>query len=97
MGCRGNVVLALLFVMLLAVSGLALLTHTGLHLEIIAARRDKRLQAAVLEQALLLNLHRFREKMASIDLHDFQDPAREFFNNDTFPNVVDGDCLSRHC
>jgi len=42
MPCRGNIVISLLFVLLLSVSGLALLTHTDLHVKIIAARNGRR-------------------------------------------------------
>ena len=83
---RGHIVLALLFVLLLSVSGLALLTHTGLHLKIIAARKDKRLAAVALEQALMLSLHRYREKLAAADMNAFPEPESEFFNRVTFPD-----------
>ena len=54
MGCRGNVVLSLLLVLLLSVSGLALLTHSDLHVKIIAARKGKWQAATALGQTLLL-------------------------------------------
>ena len=93
---RGNVVLALLLMLLLAASGLALLTQTGLHLKIVAARKEKRLAAAGLEQALLLSLHRYREGLAAADLQAYPDPETDFFNSGTFPDQVDGEFLSRH-
>lgn len=82
---RGNIVLTLLFALLLAASGAALLTHTGYHHAVIAARRDRRLEAAVLEQALLLGLHRYREKLAAGDMNAWRDPQAEFFSADVFP------------
>jgi hypothetical protein len=93
---RGHIVLALLFLLLLSVSGLALLTHTNLHLKIIAARKDKRLAAAALEQTLVLNLHRYREKLAAADMNAFQEPESEFFNPATFPDLTEGRFASRH-
>jgi len=93
---RGQIVLALLFVLLLSVSGLALLTHTGVHLKIVAARKDKRLAAVALEQTLVLNLHRFRDKLAAADMNAFQEPESEFFNHDTFPDVLEGRMASGH-
>jgi hypothetical protein len=93
---RGHIVLALLFLVLLSVSGLALLTHTGLHLKIIAARKDKRLAAAALERTLVLELHRYREALAAADMNAFQVPESEFFNRGTFPDLLEGGFASRH-
>ncbi|HEX7503531.1 MAG TPA: hypothetical protein VF451_08930, partial [Acidobacteriota bacterium] len=96
MAARGHIVLALLFLLLLSVSGLALLTHTGLHLQIIAARKDKRLAAAALERTLVLSLHRYRETLAAADMNAFQEPENEFFNQGTFPDALEGGFTSRH-
>jgi hypothetical protein len=93
---RGHIALALLFVLLLSASGLALLTHTGWHLKIIAARKDKRLAAVALEQTLVLNLHRYRERLAAADMNAFQEPESEFFNRVTFPDLVEGRFASGH-
>jgi hypothetical protein len=93
---RGHIVLALLFLLLLSVSGLALLTATGLHLKIIAARKDKRLAAAASESRLVLELHRYREKLAAADMNAFPEPESGFFNRGTFPDVLEGGYASRH-
>ena len=93
---RGQIVLALLFLLLLSVSGLALLTHTGLHLKIVAARKDKRLAAAALERMLVLNLHRYREKLAAADMNAFPEPESGFFNRDTFTDLLEDGFASRH-
>jgi len=90
MARRGNIVLSLLLMMLLAASGLALLAHSGLHFKIVAARRERRLEGAALEQSLVLCLHRFRERLASADMNAFPAPERDFFNNDTFPDSAQG-------
>lgn len=95
MGDRGNIVLALLFALLLAASGLTLLTHTNYHLQIVAARRDKRLEAAALEQALLLGLHRFRAKLAVADMNAYAVPESDFFNHVTFPDLEEEGILIR--
>jgi hypothetical protein len=92
---RGNIVLALMFALLLAASGLALLTHSGTHLKIVAARRNKRLEAAVLEQALLFRLHRYREQLAAADMNAFAEPESDFFNNTAFPDQEEDGALSR--
>jgi hypothetical protein len=91
MGRRGNVVLSLLFMMLLALSGLALLAHTALHLKIVAARKERRLAGTALEQALVFCLHRYRERLAAADMNVFATPERDFFNNGTFPDSAQGD------
>ncbi len=93
---RGQIVLALLFLLLLSVSGLALLTHTGLHLKIVAARKDKRLAAAALERTLVLNLHRYREKLATADMNAFPEPESGFFNRGTFPDLLEDGFACRH-
>ena len=93
---RGQIVLALLFLLLLSVSGLALLTHTGLHLRIVAARKDRRLAAAALERTLVLNLHRYREKLGAADMNAFPEPESGFFNRGTFPDLLEDGFASRH-
>jgi hypothetical protein len=96
MNRRGNIVVALLFMLLLAVSGLALLTHTGAHLQVVAARRERRLGAAALGQALLLSLHRFRARLAASDMNACPEPERDFFNEAVFPAQKEDGILSRH-
>jgi len=92
---RGNIVLALMFALLLAASGLALLSHSSIHLKIVAARRDKRLEAAALEQALLFRLHGYREKLGAADMNAYADPESGFFNNAVFPDLEEGGVLGR--
>ncbi len=93
MGARGNIVLALMFALLLAASGLALLTHSDTHLKIVAARRDKRLEAATLEQALLFRLHGYREKLGAADMNAYAAPENDYFNNVTFPDLEEDGVL----
>jgi hypothetical protein len=94
--CRGNIVVSLLFILLLSVSGLALLTHSDFHVKIVAARKGKWQAAAVLEQALLLDLHLYREKLAAADMNAFRAPENDFFNHATFPDQTNSDCLSQN-
>ncbi len=96
MASRGNIVIALLFMLLLAASGMALLTHTGYHLEVVAARRERRLGAAALGQALLLGMHRFREKLAASDMNAYPAPESDFFNEANFPEAAESGFLCRH-
>lgn len=96
MPCRGNIVISLLFVLLLSVSGLALLTHSDLHVKIIAARKGKGQATAALEQTLLLDLHQYREKLTTADMNAFSAPEIDFFNNTVFPDQSNGDCLNQN-
>ena len=96
MGRRGNIVVVLLFMLLLVASGLALLTHTDLHVKVVAARRERRLGSAALGQALLLSLHRFREKLAAADMSAFPAPESGYFDEDHFPASEEGGFLGRH-
>ena len=96
MGRRGNIVLSLLVVLLLSVSGLALLTHSDLHVKIIAARKGKWQATAALGQALLLDLHRYRERLAAADMNAFSAPEVDFFNNEFFPDLSRDQYMSRN-
>jgi hypothetical protein len=87
---RGNIVLAVLFVLLLSFSGLALLTHTLLHSKIIGARRSKWQVSAGLESSLLLQLHRYWLRLAGSDMNQFSSPENDFFNTVNFPDTVEG-------
>lgn len=93
---RGNIVVSLLFVLLLSASGLALLTHSDLHVKIIAARKGKWQAAAVLEQALVLDLHLYRERLAAADMNAYTAPENDFFNSTAFPDRTAGGCLSQN-
>ncbi len=84
---RGNIVIAVLFVMLLSFSGLALLTHSLLHNKIIAARRGKWQICTVLEQAILLQLHRYRQQLGDSDMNHYAAPETDFFNSLNFPDL----------
>lgn len=89
MNRRGNIVIAVLFVLLLSFSGLALLTHSLLHNKIIAARRGKWQVCGGLEQAILLQLHRYRQQLDDSDMNQFSAPEIDFFNSVNFPDVSD--------
>lgn len=96
MGERGSVVIALLFALLLAASGLALLTHSGIHLRIVAARKDRRLAGAALEQSLLLALHRYRAALSACDVNALDDPLTSFFNEAVFPGWSEDGLAGSH-
>lgn len=96
MGERGNIALALLFALLLAASGMALLTRGGDHLRVAAARCQRRLEGAALEQALLLGLHRYREALAAADPMAWTGPETAFFSAETFPGWSEDGVAGRH-
>jgi hypothetical protein len=97
MGRRGSIILALLFALLLAASGLALLTQSGDHLRIVAARKQRRLEAMALEQALVLGLHRLREKLAACDVNGSPEPESDLFNEGGFPPQSEAGYRRSHC
>jgi len=96
MNRRGNIVIAVLFMLLLSFSGLALLTHSLLHSKIIGARRGKWQVAGGLEQALLLQLHRYRQQLDNSELNQFSDPENDFFNSANFPDTRVGAILVKN-
>jgi hypothetical protein len=83
---RGNIVITVLFVLLLSFSGLALLTHSLLHSKIIGARRGKWQVAEGLETALVLQLHRYRQRLDASDMNQYAAPESDFFNAVNFPD-----------
>ncbi|MBN2399904.1 MAG: hypothetical protein JXI33_06140 [Candidatus Aminicenantes bacterium] len=84
---RGNIVIAVLFMLLLSFSGLALLTHSLLHSKIIAARRGKWQIGTMLEQSILLQLHRYRLQLNDSDVNHYAVPETDFFNSLNFPDL----------
>ncbi len=87
MNRRGNIVIAVLLVLLLSFGGLALLTHSLLHSKIISARRGKWQVAGELESSLLLQLHRYRQLLEGSDMNRFASPENDFFNTVNFPDL----------
>lgn len=96
MSRRGNIVVVLMFTLLVAASGTALLLHTDTHMKIVAVRRERRLEAAALGQELLLRLHRFRETLAQADMNAYAAPEDDFFNATHFPAVAEKGMQSGH-
>ncbi len=93
---RGNIVIAVLFVLLLSFSGLALLTHSLLHSKIIGARRSKWQVSGGLERVLLLQLHRYWQRLAGSDMNQFSAPENDFFNTVNFPDANEGGFLVKN-
>jgi hypothetical protein len=96
MNRRGNIVIAVLISILLSLSGLALLTHSLLHSKIIGARRSKWQVSGGLEQALLLQLHRYRQQLDNSDMNQFSDPENDFFSPANFPDARVGAVLVKN-
>lgn len=96
MGERGNIALAMLFAVLLAASGMALLTRGGDHLRIAAARCQRRLESSALEQVLLHGLHRYREALAAAEPMAWAGPETGFFSAEAFPAWSEDGIEGRH-
>jgi hypothetical protein len=90
MTSRGNIFISLIFVLLVTFSGLALLTHSLLHSKIIAARSSKWQVCGGLERALVLQVHRYGQRLAKSDMNQFFAPENDFFNAENFPETNDG-------
>jgi len=43
-----------------------------------------------------VNLHQYREKLATVDINVFSAPEIDFFNKTVFPDQSNGDCLSQN-
>jgi hypothetical protein len=96
MNRRGNVVIAVLFVLLLSFSGMALLTHTLLHDKIVAARRGRWEFGGEMERTVLWRLHLYRLRLDDSDMNRFSAPENDFFNLENFPDTV-GDGIRITC
>ena len=90
MSRRGNIVLAVLFMLLLSLSGLSLLTHSLLHSKIIGARRSKWQVSGGLERVIVLQLHCYRQRLDTSDMNQFSTPENDFFNTLNFPDSSAG-------
>jgi hypothetical protein len=83
----GSIVIAVLFMILMSVSGLALLTHSLLHNAIIAARSKKWQRGIELEQAVVQYLHAYRQRLDEGDMNLFAAPQDDYFNCSNFPET----------
>ena len=90
MNRRGNIIISLMLMLLVSFSSLALLSHSLLHIKIIGARRSKWQVSGGLEQALLLQLHRYWQRLANSDMNQFSAPENDFFNTVNFPDTDEG-------
>lgn len=84
MSRQGSIILAALGSLLLSLIALGLLGHVLLHERINGARNGKIWLSESMYQHLFLYLHRFREKIAAVDLNSFAAPEQDFFNQDYF-------------
>ncbi len=91
MKSRGNITVALAFILLMAFIGLSLLTFTLTHSKISAARAKKILETERIFQDLYYHLHHFKEKIFNEDITAFNQPELEYFNNTYFPDQQVGD------
>ena len=90
MKTRGSIILTVLGVLLLSLIALGLLGHVLLHERINGARSGKTWLTEKMYQHLLLYLHRFREKIAAVDLRNYHTPEEDYFNQTEFAPVESG-------
>ena len=87
-GNKGNIVIALLFVMFLTFLGLSLLGFSIFHTWIRNGRAQKITETDRMHQELIYYLHSFREKIFNQDLRPFLNPEVDYFNNSNFPDIT---------
>lgn len=85
---KGNIIIALLFIMFLTFLGLSLLGFSIFHTWIRSARAQKITETDRMHQELIYYLHSFREKIFNQDLRPFLNPQVDFFNNSNFPDIT---------
>lgn len=85
---KGNIVIALLFVMFLTFLGISLLGFGIFHTWIRNARTQKITETSRMHQELIYYLHSFREKIFNQDLRPFPYPEVDYFNTRNFPDIT---------
>ncbi len=83
---RGNITVALLFVLLVSVAGMGLLTHSLIHGKIGSARQKNETNREKLFRHLFLHTHRYLERLATTDINRYPAPESDFFNQLNFPD-----------
>jgi hypothetical protein len=84
---KGNMLLALIFVVLITFMGLSLLSFSIFHTWIRSARTQKITETGRMHQELIYYLHNFREDIFNEDLRAFTEPEIDYFNKDHFPDT----------
>ena len=95
MKTRGNITIALLFVLLISIAGMGLLTHSIIHGKIGGARQKNWTHREKLFGPLFLHLHRYLERLAITDISRYPAPENDFFNRLNFPDNENGGILIR--
>ena len=95
MKTRGNITVALLFVLLTSIAGMGLLTHSLIHGKIGSARQKNWAHREKLFGRLFLHSHRYLERLATTDISRYPTPENDFFNQLNFPDNEDGGILIR--
>ncbi|MBN1197460.1 MAG: hypothetical protein JXA62_08650 [Candidatus Aminicenantes bacterium] len=95
-GCRGNILAAMLFVLLCGALCMTLLTHSIGHHRIMKIRRMRAAGLAELQDQLSLEIHRVFDTLNHVDLYSLEDPAVELFSLQTFPDHTSGSARLQH-
>ncbi|MCP5102872.1 MAG: hypothetical protein GY950_05825 [bacterium] len=84
---KGNILMAILFVVMITFLGLGLLNFSIFHTWIRGARAYKITQTERMHQELIYYLHHFFWKVFNEDLREFPEPETDYFNNSCFPDI----------
>ncbi len=89
----GNILLAVIFMLLIFFGGATLLSFTITHSRIIGARTKKIVETGSMVQSLIYHLHHFRNNVFAAQMQNYQAPESQFFNASRFPPQVTSDNL----
>lgn len=95
-GSRGNILAAMLFVLLCGALCMTLLTHSIGHHRIMKIRRTRVAGLAELHDQLSLEIHQVFDTLNHVDLTSLEDPAAELFSLQTFPDRTSGSTRLQH-
>jgi hypothetical protein len=94
MNRRGNMLIAVVFLLFIFFVGAGLISFTLTHIRIMGARTIKTVETGKLFQQQVYYLHHFREEVFSGKFRDFITPETEYFNLQHFPvQVIEGCCV----
>jgi hypothetical protein len=82
----GNIIIAVIFVVLVSFIGLSLLTFSYMHNKIEGVRTRKTIETGKIRQDLIYYLHHFREKVMAENMADIDTPEIDYFNKTLFPD-----------
>lgn len=88
MNCKGNMILAVMFVILISSLAVGVVTFSIFHSWIRAGRTLKIMETARLQKGWVHYAHHFRETLFSEDLRQYPQPETEYFTDERFPEAA---------